>query len=88
MKRTVLGLHSSWAVPLVAGRRGATLIAAAASGGAGATPVCPSIGSGSGCAYRTHREPRAGASRSPPVQARNPTTVGAGAKGTTSSSGW
>ncbi len=30
---------------------GATLIAAAASGGASATQVCPSIGSGSGCAY-------------------------------------
>ena len=30
---------------------GATLIAGAASGGAGATPICPSIGSGSGCAY-------------------------------------
>ena len=29
----------------------ATLMAAAATGGVGATPTCPSIGGGSGCAY-------------------------------------
>ena len=34
---------------LVAGS--ATLIAAAATSGVGATPTCPSVGSGSGCAY-------------------------------------
>ncbi len=49
MKRTVLGLILLVSCAVVGG--GATLIAAAASGGAGATQVCPSIGSGSGCAY-------------------------------------
>jgi hypothetical protein len=49
MKRALLGLILLVSCAVTGG--GATLIAAAASGGATAAQVCPSIGSGSGCAY-------------------------------------
>ena len=66
---------------LVAGASvAATLMAASASSGAGATPTCPSVGGGSGCAYVLTVNPNGSVSISPGANS-GPTTAGTRGEG-------